>query len=81
MAYRRARSRMTSAHLTRIDVAAVSEDAFVFAYPLVLMELARIAMTSVPAPDDDTRRAPMNQLVHARRRPGAGALAASGLTR
>ncbi len=69
---------MTSAHLTRIDVAAVSEDAFVFAYPLVLMELARIAMTSVPAPDDDTKRAPLNQLVHARRRPGAGAPAALG---
>ena len=69
---------MTSAHLTRIDVAAVSEDAFVFAYPLVLMELARIAMTSVPAPDDDTMRAPVNQLVHARRRPGAGALAHLG---
>jgi hypothetical protein len=31
---------MTSAHVTRIDAAAVSEDAFVFAYPLVLMERA-----------------------------------------
>jgi hypothetical protein len=33
---------MTSAHVTRIDAAAVSEDAYVFAYPLVLAELLRI---------------------------------------
>jgi hypothetical protein len=69
---------MTSTHLTRIDAAAVSEDAFVFAYPLVLMELTRIEMTSVPAPDQDTMRAPANRLVHARRRPGAGARASLG---
>jgi hypothetical protein len=69
---------MTTAHLTSIDVAAVGEDAFVFAYPLVLMELTRIAMTSVPEPDERTMRAPVNRMVHARRRPGAGALASLG---
>jgi hypothetical protein len=69
---------MTSAHLTRIDAAAVSEDAFVFVYPLVLMELTRIAMTSVPAPDQDTMRAPVNRLVHARRQPGSGARSSLG---
>ena len=68
---------MTSAHLTRLDIAAVSEDAFVFAYPLVLMELTRIAMTSVPAPDPNTMRAPLNRLVHARGRLGAGTLMSS----
>jgi hypothetical protein len=62
---------MTNAHLTSIDVAAASEDAFVFAYPLVLMELMRIAMTSVPEPDENTMRAPVNRLVHTRRRHGA----------
>jgi hypothetical protein len=37
------------------------------------MELTRIQMTSVPAPDPDTLRAPPNRLVHAPSRPGAGA--------
>ena len=68
---------MTSAHLTRLDTAAVSEDAFVFAYPLVLMELTRIDMTSVPAPDPNTMRAPLNRLVHARGRLGADTLMSS----
>ncbi len=64
---------MTSDSLIRADAAAVCEDAFAFAYPLVLMELTRRQMTSVPAPDPGTMRAPPNQLVHARGRPGAGA--------
>ena len=58
---------MPSAHATTIDAAAVSEDAYVFAYPLVLAELARIEMTSVPAPAPHTMRAPPNELVHAHR--------------
>jgi len=57
----------------RTDAAEVCEDAFVFAYPLVLMELTRIQMTAVPAPDPGTMRAPPNRLVHARGRPGADA--------
>ena len=64
---------LTSDLLSRIDAATVCEDAFVFAYPLVLMELTRIQMTSVPAPDPSTMRAPPNRLVHARGQPGAGA--------
>ena len=64
---------MTSDTLSRIDAAAVCEEAFVFAYPLVLMEHARIQMTSVPAPDPDTLRAPPNRFVHALGRPGRGA--------
>jgi hypothetical protein len=59
--------------LSRIDAAAVCEEAFVFAYPLVLMEHARIQMTTVPAPDPDTLRAPPNRFVHALVRPGRGA--------
>ena len=69
---------MPSTQVTRIDAAAVSEDAYVFAYPLVLAELTRIEMTSVPAADPHTMRAPLNELVHARRRPGAGAMASPG---
>jgi hypothetical protein len=57
---------MRSAHPTRIDAAAVSEDAFVFAYPLVLMELTRIRTTSVTGTDPPTMRAPPNRFVHAR---------------
>jgi hypothetical protein len=37
-------------------------------------------MTSVPAPDANTMRAPVNQLVHARRRPGAVARTADTLS-
>ena len=62
---------MTSAHITTIDAAAVSEDAYLFAYPLVLAELTRVDMTSVSAADPHTDRAPLNELVHARRRPDA----------
>jgi hypothetical protein len=58
--------------LSHTHVAAVCENAFAFAYPLVLMELTRIQRTSVPAPDPETMRAPPNRLVHARGRPGAG---------
>jgi hypothetical protein len=64
---------LTIDSLSGIDAAAISADAFAFAYPLVLMELTRIQMTSVPAPDPDTMRAPPNQLVHARGRPDARA--------
>jgi hypothetical protein len=69
---------MTPAQLTRVDAAAVSAEAFVFAYPLVLMELMRIKMTSVPVPDQNTMRAPLNRLVQARGRPGACALGILG---
>jgi len=64
---------LTSDSLIRTDPAAVCEDAFAFAYPLVLMELTRIQMTAVAAPDPGTMRAPPNRLVHARGRPGAAA--------
>jgi len=64
---------LTSDSLSGIDVATISADAFAFAYPLVLMELTRIEMTSVPVPDPGTMRAPPNQLVHARGRPDARA--------
>jgi hypothetical protein len=64
---------LTSDTLIGTDAAAVCEDAYAFAYPLVLMELTRRQMTSVPAPDPGTMRAPPNRFVHARGRPGAGA--------
>jgi hypothetical protein len=59
--------------LSAIDAVTTCEDAFVFAYPLVLMEHARIQMTTVPASDPDTLRAPPNRFVHALGRPGRGA--------
>lgn len=62
---------MSSAQITTIDAAAISEDAYVFAYPLVRAELTRVDMTSVSAADPHTERAPLNELVHARRRPDA----------
>jgi hypothetical protein len=72
---------MRSTYPTRIDAAAVTEDAFVFAYPLVLMALTRVEQTSVAAPDPPTLRAPPNRLVHApsRRHAGGAGLGAGTL--
>lgn len=69
---------MTSSYVTRIDAAAVSEDAYVFAYPLVLSELTRIEMTSVSAAEPHTMHAALNTLVHARSRPRADVRASTG---
>ncbi|CAM3523035.1 DUF1254 domain-containing protein [Nocardioides dubius] len=46
------------------DPAAILEDAYVFAYPLVLLDLIREMVTNVDEPEAD--RAPLNQLFHAR---------------
>ena len=74
LTYRRNRSAenrlLPSAHITTIDDAAVSEDAYLLAYPLVLAELTRVDMTSVSAAAP-IRACTVNELVHARRRPDA----------
>ena len=57
---------MTLARTATTDASAIAEQAFVFAYPLVLMELTRAAATAVTAPSPETMRAPMNRMVHAR---------------
>jgi hypothetical protein len=55
------------------DAAAVAADAFVFGYPLVLMNRIRAWMTAVREPDWVRMRAPLNRLVHARELPEATA--------
>jgi hypothetical protein len=52
------------------DAAAIAADAYVFGYPLVLMDVTRRVMTSVPAPDD-RGRAPRNRFGHIRTFPDA----------
>jgi hypothetical protein len=55
------------------DAAAVASDAFVFGYPLVLMDRMRRWMTDVPSPDPVRMHAPVNAFVHARELAGAKA--------
>jgi hypothetical protein len=55
------------------DVAAVAAEAFVFGYPLVLMNRMRASMTAVQEPDPARMRAPANRWVHARELPEATA--------
>jgi hypothetical protein len=54
---------MPSDSLT-LDAAAIAEEAFVLAYPLVVMRRTMLQATAVPAPEPDTMRAPVNALVH-----------------
>ncbi|NUO52727.1 MAG: DUF1254 domain-containing protein [Polyangiaceae bacterium] len=55
----------TSMKMTANDAAAIVSDAYVFGYPLVLMEMTRKVMTNVAAPTD-AGKAPMNRLGHIR---------------
>src|SRR5215510_6379925 len=48
--------------LDRDEALAIAEDAYVFGYPLVLMDVTRSVMTAVPTVDE--RKAPMNQFLH-----------------
>jgi hypothetical protein len=51
------------------DMSAIAERAFVFTYPLVLMNRIMGQATAVVAPEPDTMYAPVNALVHARDTP------------
>ncbi len=51
------------------DATGIAADAYVFGYPLVLMDVTRRLSTAVPAPAGT--RAPMNQFVHVRAFPDA----------
>lgn len=51
-------------HPADVDEAAILEDAYVYAYPLVLLDLIREMVTNVEQPGAD--RAPLNQVFHAR---------------
>ena len=54
---------------TIADASAIAEEAFVLAYPLVLLRRVRLQSTAVDAPDPDTLRAPVNAFVLGRDTP------------
>ncbi|EYS90420.1 hypothetical protein CF68_32320 [Cupriavidus sp. SK-4] len=47
------------------DAREIATEAYLYAYPMVLMEVTRRVSTNVEAPDSRRIRAPMNQFVHA----------------
>ena len=60
---------LPAAALTPDEATAIGVDAYVYAYPLVTMEMTRRVMTNVAAPEGT--RAPMGQLVRMRSYPDA----------
>ena len=58
-----------TAQLTEDEAAKVAEDAYVFGYPLVLMDVTKTISTAVPKPAGT--RAPINQFAHVRAFPDA----------
>jgi hypothetical protein len=57
------------ADTTTQDASAIAEEAFVLAYPLVVMHRTMVQATAVVAPEPETMRAPVNAIVHARDTP------------
>ena len=57
------------AQLTEDQAAKVAEDAYVFGYPLVLMDVTKKVSTAVPKPEGT--KAPINQFAHLRAFPDA----------
>ena len=57
--------------MAKFDLGKLAVDAYLFAYPLVTMEISRRQMTNVPDADTDLLRAPLNQFSHAREYPAA----------
>src|SRR4051794_3221112 len=55
--------------LTPDDVEAIAEDAYVYGYPLVTMEMTRRVLTNVSKPG--ATHAPVGQFAHMRRYPTA----------
>src|SRR5262245_44210380 len=55
---------MANTKLTREEALAIGEEAYVFGYPLVLMDVTRSVMTAVPKVEGDRHKAPINQFVH-----------------
>jgi hypothetical protein len=51
-------------------VKAIATNAYVFGYPLVLVDVTQETSTAVAAPLSDALRAPINQFAHARELPG-----------
>jgi hypothetical protein len=65
---RAAHDKATS-QLTGDEAAKIAEDAYVFGYPLVLMDVTEAVSTAVPKPEGT--RAPINQFAHVRAFPDA----------
>lgn len=57
--------------MAQFDLTKVAVDAYLYAYPLVTMELTRRQMTNVPDAHSALLRAPLNQFSHAREYPAA----------
>ncbi len=55
------------------DAYAIARDAYVYAYPIVSMEMTRQQVTNVPDATSVSLRAPVNQFAHARTYPKADA--------
>ncbi len=58
---------MSNMKLGKEEALAIGEDAYIYGYPLVLMDVTRSVMTAVPKVDG--RKAPINQLLHLERFP------------
>ena len=58
---------MSNTILTKEDALAIGEDAYVFGYPLVLMDVTRSTMTATPKVGE--RKAPVNQFCHMKQFP------------
>jgi hypothetical protein len=50
--------------MSREEALSLAEDAYIFGYPLVLMDMTRQVMTAVPSPMEEANAAPVNQFVH-----------------
>ncbi len=59
--------------LTPADARAIAREAYLYAYPLVLMDLTMRQATNVPDADSVPMRAPVNQFAHFREYPKADA--------
>lgn len=54
--------------LSKANLYDAAYDSYIYAYPLVIMDVSRSVMTNVPAPSDN-RRAPINQFGHGKKFP------------
>lgn len=59
------------APLTESEVKSIAVDAYIYAYPLVLMEISKRIMTNYAQPDPDGKGAPINQFSHKKTFPDA----------
>jgi hypothetical protein len=58
---------MSTSKISAEEVMTIADEAYVFGYPLVLMEITRRVMTAVPKTSE--RKSPMNQFLHLRKFP------------